>query len=93
MHKSELVSQVSDITGVSKRQCNIMVDAVFAAMENQLAMGEQVQIAGFGTFKVKQRASRSGVDFVTGKPMVIDPRRSVTFEPYKGLKDRVQKGV
>ena len=93
MHKSELVSQVSDITGVSKRQCSIMVDAVFAAMEDALAAGEQVQIYGIGTFKVKQRASRSGVDFVTGKPMVIDPKRTVSFEPYKGLKDRVQEGV
>ena len=57
MNKTELVSVVSEKTEFSKKESAQIVDALFASIEEALAKGEKVQLIGFGTFEVRERAA------------------------------------
>lgn len=93
MNKKELIEAVSDLTGLSLRSATTVVDAIIATIEDQLASGDKVQITNFGTLEIKERAAKSGYDFVTGQRVAINPQRTIVFKPGKGLKDRVDAGM
>ena len=66
MNKTELTAIVAEKCGVSKKDTQAAVNALFDAIENALAAGEKVQIAGFGSFETRQRAARTGKNPQTG---------------------------
>ena len=62
MKKADLVTIISDKTGVTKKDSAIMVDLVFSEITKALAEGDKVSLVGFGTFSVKDRAGRVGIN-------------------------------
>lgn len=91
MNKAELVAAVAEKADVSKKDAEKAVGAVFAAIEEALAKNEKVQLVGFGTFEVKERAERTGRNPQTKETIVIPAAKVPGFKAGKALKDAVQK--
>lgn len=91
MNKTDLISSVSEKAEVTKKDAEKMINAVFASIEDALAAGEKVQLVGFGTFEVKERAARVGRNPQTGETINIAAAKVPTFKAGKGLKDAVAK--
>lgn len=91
MNKTQLIEVVSREAGLKKKDAEAAVSAVLAAVENALADGEKVQIAGFGTFAVKERAERTGHNPQTKESIVIPAAKYPAFTAGKALKDKVNK--
>lgn len=91
MTKADLVDQVAAKTNLTKKDAAAAVDAVFASISQSLAAGEKVQLVGFGTFEVRERAERVGRNPQTGAEMTIPAKKVAIFKPGKQLKDSVGK--
>ncbi len=91
MNKTNLIDCIVAETGLKKKDVETTVNASFAAIIKALANGEKVQLAGFGSFDVKQRAQREGRNPATGAPMTIPASKGVGFSASKVLKDSVNK--
>ena len=89
-NKADLISQVADATNTTKKDATPVVEAVFEAIQENLANGEKVQIIGFGTFEVRERAARKGRNPQTGDEIQIPATKVPAFKPGKGLKDAVK---
>ncbi len=89
MNKGELVEQVSNWTGLTKKASREAVDAIASVITDTLARGEKVTLVGFGTFKVMQRKARTGRNPQTGQSIQIPAKKVPRFRPGKDLKDRV----
>ena len=90
MNKGELINAVAT-NGLTKKDAGAAVDAVFGAIGDALAKGETVQLIGFGTFGVKERAAREGRNPRTGEVVKIKASKIPTFKAGKALKDKVAK--
>ena len=91
MNKSELVANVADKAGLTKKDAEKAVVSVFEAIEGALKEGDKVQLIGFGTFEVKERAARKGRNPQTGKEIEIAASKNPVFKAGKALKDAVNK--
>lgn len=91
MNKKELVDSVRERTGLSKVDAEKLLKAFLDTVEEQLAKGEKIQLTGFGTFEVVERAAREGRNPKTGEPMHIEASKSPKFKPGKSLKDSVNR--
>lgn len=89
MTKAELVREVAEKTGMTKKDTALVVNAVFETVMDALSKGEKVQIAGFGIFEVKERAERVGRNPRTGEEIKIPPRKVPVFRVGKELKTKV----
>ena len=91
MTKTELVSAVAEaVDGITKKKTAEVVEAVFANIHDTLAKGEKVQVVGFGTFEVRQRAAREGRNPQDPKKVVKIPAKKVpAFSAGKALKEAV----
>jgi len=90
MNKAELVEEVADQTGLTKKVSREAVDAVISAITDSLAREERVTLVGFGTFQVRQRKARRGVNPQTRETIQIPAKNVPKFRPGKGLKERVK---
>ena len=90
MTKAELVQAVADATGLKKKDPAAAVDAVFKAISDSLKKGKPVRIVGFGTFEVRKRAARTGVNPQTGQKIRIPARKVPAFRPGAALKSVVR---
>ena len=90
MNKAELIEQVASQTGLAKRTSGKAVDAVVSAMSDCLAKGEKVTLVGFGTFRVKSRKARRGVNPQTGESIQIPAKKVPKFSAGKALREKVQ---
>lgn len=90
MTKTEFIAEVATRLNTSKTQAEELVKALLETVEEQLAKGERIQLTGFGTFEVIERASREGRNPKTGEPMSIPASKSPKFKPGKSLKDLVK---
>lgn len=90
MNKTELVSAVAEKSEISKKDAAKAVDAVFATIEEALAKGDKVQLIGFGTFEVRERAARKGRNPQTGDEIEIPASKVPAFKPGKALKEAVK---
>ena len=89
MNKSTLVEFVAANANLKKKDAEAAVNAMFKAIETELATGGKVQIAGFGSFKVKDRAERPGVNPKTGEKITIKASKAPAFSAGKTLHDAV----
>jgi DNA-binding protein HU-beta len=89
MNKGELIDAVSKMTQHSKAQTGEMFDAFMAVVQNALTSGNNVQMIGFGTFAVEERAARTGRNPATGKELKIPAKKIVKFKVGGKLKDAV----
>ena len=91
MNKAELISVVSEKTGLSKKDSEKAINATFDTIGESLEAGEKVQLVGFGVFDVKERAARIGRNPKTKEEIAIPASRVPTFKAGKALKDSVDK--
>ena len=89
MNKQELISEVSSTTGMPKAAVLSVTDSIIQVIETSLKGGNDVQLVGFGTWKRKQRAARTGRNPKTGQAIKIAAKYVPTFTPGKKLKDSV----
>lgn len=91
MNKAELISAVAEKTGLTKKDSETAITAVFDAVSDALISGDKVQMVGFGSFEVKHREARMGRNPKTKESIAIPASRSPVFKPGKALKDSVNK--
>jgi len=87
--KTDIVSSVAEQVGLTKTDAGKAVDATLAAISGALARGEVVSLIGFGTFSVKARAARTGLNPRTKETIQIPASNSPAFKAGKALKDAV----
>ncbi len=87
MNKTELVAAMAEQAGVSKKDAEKVLKAFTDVVEEELKKGEKVQLVGFGTFEVSERAAREGRNPQTGKAMKIEASKAPKFKAGKALKD------
>ncbi|MDY0943517.1 HU family DNA-binding protein [Priestia megaterium] len=90
MKKAELIDAVATKTELTKQDSKKAVDALFETISNTLAQEEKIQLLGFGTFEVRQRAERTGRNPQTGEEMTIPASKVPAFKPGKDLKEAVK---
>lgn len=91
MNKVELTKSVATRTGVTQKDAAVYVDAVIESIKDGMIEDGKVQIVGFGTFEVKERAEREGRNPATNQPMLIPATRVLKFKVGKALKDAVNE--
>ncbi len=89
MNKKQLIDTAARRTQFSRRDTEIVVEAVLDSITNALKNGERVQIVGFGMFEPRVRAARAGVDPQTKKKIAIPQSTVPAFRAGKSLKDSV----
>jgi len=90
MNKTELVAAVAAKANLSKKDAEAAVAATFDAIKGALADGEKVSLIGFGTFEVKERAARTGLNPRTKEKIEIAASKAPAFKAGKALKDAVK---
>jgi len=93
MTKADLVEQVAEAIGpgITKKDCALVVDGFLNAVKLALANGENIEIRGFGTFKVRRRKTRMARNPRTGEPVKVRARSVPVFKPSKQLRTRVER--
>lgn len=89
MNKTELVAAVAEQADISKKDAEKVLKAFVDVVTEEMKKGEKVQLVGFGTFEVSERAAREGRNPQTGKTMKIEACRAPKFKAGKALKDAV----
>ncbi len=89
MNKTELVAAMAEQAGISKKDAEKALKAFTDVVSAELKKGEKVQLVGFGTFEVAERAAREGRNPLTGKSMKIAASKAPKFKAGKALKDMV----
>lgn len=89
MNKTDLVNAVV-ATGLKKKEAEAAVNAVFSSIEGALANGEKVQLIGFGTFEVRERAAKEGRNPRTGEAIKIEASKVPAFKAGAALKNAVK---
>ena len=90
MNKTELVAAVAEKAGLSKKDADKAVAAVVDAVVAALKAGDKVQLVGFGTFEVRARAAREGINPLTKEKITIAASKNPVFKAGKALKDAVK---
>lgn len=91
--KADIVEQVFEKVGLTKKEATDVVEFVFDALKNQLQNGEKVKISGFGNFVVRKKKSRTGRNPQTGQEMTITARSVLTFKPSQVLRAMLNKDL
>ncbi len=91
MNKSELINAVAEKAALSKKDAEAAVSAVLDVISGTLAEGEEVRLVGFGSFEVKHRKERMGLNPKTKTAVPIPATKVPAFKPGKALKDAVAK--
>ncbi len=90
MNKAELVEEVSNQIGLTKKTSREAVNAIISAITDSLAGGERVTLVGFGTFQVMERKARKGVNPQTRGTIQIPAKKVPQFKPGKGLREKAK---
>ena len=89
MNKAELVAAMSDKAQLSKKDAEAALKAFTDVVAEELKKGEKIQLVGFGTFEVAERAARTGRNPQTGAEMQIAASKAPKFKAGKALKDSI----
>ena len=89
MNKTELIAEIAERAEISKKDAEKALKAFTDVVADELVKGEKVQLVGFGTFVVSERAAREGRNPKSGEPMRIEASKSPKFKAGKALKDMV----
>ena len=91
MNKAELVAAIADKAEISKKDSEAALKAFTDVVAEELKKGEKIQLVGFGTFEVAERAARTGRNPQTGAEMTIPASKTPKFKAGKALKDTVNQ--
>jgi len=89
--KTNIIDAVVKKTGLKKKDAEAAVNAFIEIVEESLIQNDKVQLVGFGTFEVKERAARSARNPRTGETIEVGPSKHVSFSAGKALKDAVNE--
>lgn len=89
MNKASLSAAVAEKAGFDKKTADKAVKAVFEAVEDALKAGDKVQLVGFGTFSVRDRAEKQARNLATGETITVPAAKVPSFKAGQGLKDAV----
>lgn len=89
MNNSDLADSIAAGHDLTKADARKVVDAVFAAIGDAAAKGEEISLNGFGKFKVKDSPAREGRNPATGEAMTIKASKKLAFTPAKAIKDKL----
>ena len=90
MNKNEFVAAIAEKSGLTKKDAEAALNAYTAVVTDALKAGDSVQLIGFGTFEVRERAARTGRNPHTGETIEIAAAKVPAFKPGKVLKDAIQ---
>ena len=87
MNRNELITAMAEKSGLTKKDADKALAAFTEAVQDALKAGDKVQLVGFGTFEVKDRAERTGINPQTKEPVKIAASKAPAFKVGKALKD------
>lgn len=87
MNKTELIAAMAEKSELTKKDAEKALSAFLESVEDALKKGDKVQLVGFGTFEVKHRAARTGINPQTKKPVKINASKAPSFKAGKAFKD------
>ncbi|MBG9812038.1 DNA-binding protein [Bacillus endophyticus] len=90
MNKTELVNAVAEQSELTRQDAAKAIDVLFKTISDTLSKEEKIQLIGFGTFEVRERAARTGRNPQTGEEMQIAASKVPAFKPGKELKEAVK---
>ena len=88
MNKAALIAKIAEKSGLNKKQAEAALTAFTDSIVEALKEGDKVQLMGFGTFEIKERAARIGRKPSTGETIEIQAKKSPVFKAGKGFKDQ-----
>lgn len=91
MNKTELVAAIAEQAELSKKDSEKALKAFIDVVSDELKKGEKIQLVGFGTFEVIERAAREGRNPLTGEKMKIKASKAPKFKAGKALKDAINE--
>ena len=91
MTKADIIEQIYEKIGFSKKESSEIVELVFDTIKETLEKGEKIKISGFGNFVVRAKRPRVGRNPQTGEEIEISARRVLTFRPSQVLKQALNK--
>ena len=89
MNKTQLIQKIAENGNMTKKDAEVALNAVVAAIADAVAAGEKVQVSGFGSFDVKARDARTGRNPKTGETITIAASKTPAFSAGKALKDAI----
>jgi integration host factor subunit beta len=89
MTKAELIEEVSRVVEMTRKDSEVIVEAIFDSIVKSLRSGDKIEIRGFGSFRTRQRQPRVGRNPKTGTRVEVPSKRIPYFKPSKELKDLV----
>jgi integration host factor subunit beta len=93
MTKAELIEEVSRVVEMTRKDSEVIVEAIFDSIVRSLHSGDKIEIRGFGSFRTRDRQGRVGRNPKTGERVEVPAKRIPYFKPSKELKDLVNGGA
>jgi len=90
MNKMELIASIAEKTGMKKRDIEIVLNGFVEVVKETLKKGDKVSLIGFGTFGIREKKARTGVNPRTKEKITIPAKKAPYFKPGKELKEEVQ---
>lgn len=87
--KADVVQNLMDRNGYTRTQASELLETLLELIKNTLSSGEDVMVSNFGKFQVREKAQRRGRNPATGQAMLLEPRRVVTFQCARKLRETV----
>jgi integration host factor subunit beta len=89
MTKAELVDEIARKASLTRKHSEVIVDAVFSSIVEALQTGDKIELRGFGSFRVRHRASRTGRNPKTGEGVLVPAKKVPYFKPGKELRELI----
>ena len=93
MTKADLIEEVSRVVEMTRKDSEVIVEAIFDSVVRSLRVGDKIEIRGFGSFRTRERRPRVGRNPKTGERVEVPAKRIPYFKPSKELKDLVNGPV
>src|SRR5208282_2550496 len=93
MTKADLIDEVSRLAELTRKDSEVIVEAIFDSVVRSLRAGDKIEIRGFGSFRTRQRKARMGRNPKTGEKVEVPAKKIPFFKPSKELKDLVNEGI
>ena len=91
MIKADLINKISRDLNIPRQEAEEGVNLFFTSIKDAILRGEEIEIRGFGSFRLRKRTSRAGRNPRTGEPVKVPPKKVLYFKPSKLLKDSINR--
>ncbi len=91
MIKADLINKLAKDMNITKQEAEKGVNTFFNTLKEAIKKGEEIELRGFGSFRIRKRGSRSGRNPRTGEPVKVPSKKVIYFKPSKILKQSINK--